>query len=446
MAVVSRALRRLRQDLGTHLPDSAIRSACCNLGHRWRERKLGPVATLHLFMLQTLWFNTAIEHLRHLAGFPFAAGAYCRARMRLPLQALQALLLESSASMRPASDNGLWRGLRAFIVDGSSTITPDTPSLQKAFGQPTGQKAGCGLPVPKLLGLFDAFSGMIVQMLALPLYTHEQSKVWQLHQHLQGGDLIVGDRGFCSFVHLALLAQRGVMGCFRAHQRQIVDFRPHRKARGQMSKARRSGRPSSIFVRRLGKHDQIVRWKRPPKAPAWMSAQQWASLPPELEVRELQYTIAAAGQRTHVVTIATTLLDAELYPQEAIADLYKVRWQVETHFGELKTTLKMRKVKSRSEEGVLKELAVYCLVYNLVRSIMVKAAMKQQVTPDRISFIDTIRWLLLAEPDAEIPRLVVNRKRQRHEPRVVKDRQDTYTKMTRPRSELKQALAKAGVK
>ena len=44
---------------------------------------------------------------------------------------------------------GLWRGLRAFLVDGSSTITPDTPELRKAFGQPAGQKKGCGFPVPK---------------------------------------------------------------------------------------------------------------------------------------------------------------------------------------------------------------------------------------------------------------------------------------------------------
>ncbi len=406
--------------------------------------------TVQLCMLQTLWFNTAIEHLRRLAGFAFTAAAFCKARIRLPLEALQQLLLDSSASMRDASGvaghepAGLWHGLRAVLVDGSSTITPDTPSLQKAFGQPSGQKPGCGFPVPKTLGLFDAFTGMIIQMIAFPLFTHEQSQVWQLHPLLKEGDLLVGDRGFCSFVHLAMLQARGIMACFRLHQRQTVDFRKGRKSRDQSAKGHKTGKPNSTFLRRLGYHDQVVSWKRPPEMPAWMTPAQWELIPESLEVRELQYTITANGQRTRVVTIATTLLDPLLYPKDAVAKLYGVRWQVETHFAELKTTLKMRKLKCKTEDGIRKEMAIYCLVYNLVRAVIVKAARQQGVTPDRISFIDTIRWLTLAELGEEIPRLVVNKRRDRHEPRVIKDLQDTYRKMTRPRSVLKKELKRQG--
>jgi hypothetical protein len=342
---------------------------------------------------------------------------------------------------------GLWHGLRAFLVDGSSTITPDTPDLQKTFGQPAGQKAGCGFPVPKLLALFDAFTGMVVEMLGFPLFTHEQSKVWMLHPLLKTGDLLVGDRGFCSFVHLAMLSERGVLACFRCHQRQIVDFRPGRKSRDRLAKKDKDGRPTSQFVRRLGKHDQIVRWKRPPKTPTWMTAEQWAAMPQWLEVRELRYTLASKGQRTHGVTIATTLLDETLYPKADLAELYGLRWRVETRFAELKTTLKMRKLKSKSPEGVMKELAVYCLVYNMVRAVTAAAGLRQKVEPDRISFIDALRWLLLAAPGAPIPDLIVNPVRHRHEPRVIKDRRDTYQKMTRPRGDLQEKLktaAKAG--
>jgi hypothetical protein len=364
------------------------------------------------------------------------------------------LLLESSQVMRAAvmkaargeghPGAGLWHGLRAFLVDGSSTITPDTPDLQKAFGQPQGQKPGCGFPVPKLLALFDAFTGMVVEMLGFPLYTHEQSKVWMLHPLLKAGDLLVGDRGFCSFVHLAMLQDRGVKACFRCHQRQIVDFRGRRKGRDPRAKADDKRQPSSQFVRQLGKHDQIVRWKRPPAMPAWMTPEQWATLPQWLEVRELRYTLASKGQRTHVVTIATTLLDETLYPKADVAELYGMRWRVETRFSELKTTLKMRKLKSKSPEGVMKELAVYCLVYNMVRTVTAAAGLRQKVDPERISFIDALRWLLLAEPGAPIPDLIVNQARNRHEPRVIKDLQDTYRKMTRPRAELRNELKNAG--
>ncbi len=245
-----------------------------------------------------------------------------------------------------------------------------------------------------------------------------------------------------------MLSLRGVMGLFRMHQRQIVSFRPRRGhlrisqrygRQSRMSRLRRQGIPTSRFVRRLGKHDQVVAWQKPIR-PKWMNRKQWKILPQELLMRELRYQIPRNGQRTFCVTIATTLLDSQRYPKEKIAELYGIRWTVETHFAELKTTLRMRKVKSKTAIGVQKELAVYCLVYNLVHLVMLEAARRKRVTPDRISFIDTVRWLLCAE-SGEAPDLVVNPRRPgRHEPRVVKDREDTHTKMIRPRAILRKAL------
>ena len=446
MAIISRTLERIKQDLEPFLPEQAILDACRQAGHQWRERKYGPVRTVHLFLLQVLSFNTAMTHLRHLAKAPVKAPAYCRARMRLPLAVLQSLLRQSSQAMRgtAAAGEGLWCGLRPYLVDGSSTIAPDTPDSQKAFGQPQGCKKGCGFPVPKVLGLFDAFTGLVVEALSFPLYTHEQSKVWQLHPWLKVGDLLVGDRGFCSFVHLAMLSVRGVHGLFRIHQKQIVDFRPHRKHRRKYPKGRKvTGRPipRSRFVKRLGKHDQVVEWFKPASRPKWMTAEQYDALPASLRVRELRCQLSAKGQRTQCLTIATTLLDPEAYPKEKVLEMYGVRWTVETHFAQLKTTLKMRKVKARLAQGVRKELAVYCLIYNLVQVVMLEASRRQGVTPDRISFLDTVRWLLSAEPGEALPDLVINPRRpDRHEPRVVKDREDTYPKMTRPRAELRKAL------
>lgn len=451
MASVSGVLARIKQDLHPFIPDESILSACRQAGHRWRQRKLGPVQTLHLFIVQVLCFNTAMTHLRHLGKTAVQAPAYCKARMRLPLKVLETLLEQSATAMQRACGSPpdtLWCGLRPYLVDGSSTIVPDTPSSQKAFGQPKGCNTGCAFPIPKILGLFDAYTGLMLKTLCFPLYTHEQSKVWRLHPLLKAGELLVGDRGFCSFVHLAMLFSRGIHGLFRIHQRQIVDFRPHRKHRTKYPKGRKVGKfrpmPRSRYVRRLGKRDHVVEWfKEALSRPKWISKQQYDALPESLRVRELRFELRRKGQRTRVITIATTLLDPELYPKEKIAELYGVRWQVETHFAELKTTLKMRKLKSKTPQGVQKELAVYALVYNLVHRVMSIAAAAQKVSPNRISFIDTLRWLLSAEPGEAVPELIVNPYRpDRHEPRVVKDRQDTYTKMTRPRNELRKQLKK----
>ncbi len=289
MASLSRALARVQQDCQQSLGDPSTLAACRASGYKWRERKLGPVQTFHLFILQVLWFNTAMTHLQHLAGEAVTAAAYCKARLRLPLAVLQQLLRDSSAVMRDAAgDSGLWCSLRVLLVDGSCSITPDTAALQKAFGQPSGQKKGCGFPVPKVLGLLDAFSGLIIEMLVFPLFTHEQSQVWRLHPLLKSTDLLVGDRGFCSYIHLAMLHARSVQACFRLHQRHTVDFRPHRRSCKQLPKDQRRGRPNSSFVRRLGKRDQIVRWKKPTRPPRWISDRQWEAAGDWLEIRELR--------------------------------------------------------------------------------------------------------------------------------------------------------------
>ena len=106
----------------------------------------------------------------------------------------------------------------------------------------------------------------------------------------------------------------------------------------------------------------------------------------------------------------------------------------------------MRKVKSRTPEGVRKELAVYCLAYNLVRAVTAEAARRQRVDPGRISFVDAVRWLLSAAPGEAVPALVVNPLRpDRHEPRVVKRRHGSYPVMTKPRGVLRKQLKRQAV-
>ena len=198
MATFSSALERVKLELDKYLPAATIERACVEAGHKWRRRKYGPVLTIQLFVLQVLCFNTAITHLRHLAKRPINAAAYCKARMRLPLAVLQQLLEHSATAIAGVEGQRLWCGLRTFLLDATSAIAPDTPDNQKKFPQPKGQKKGCGFPVPKLLGLFDACSGLIVRVVFSPLYTHDISGVPRLHSLLVKGDLLVGDRAFCS--------------------------------------------------------------------------------------------------------------------------------------------------------------------------------------------------------------------------------------------------------
>ena len=98
-------------------------------------------------------------------------------------------------------------------------------------------------------------------------------------------------------------------------------------------------------------------------------------------------------------------------------------------------------MKCTTVDGVLKELTMYALAYNLVRVTMCEAAVSQVVLPDRVSFIDALRWLRGAEEGEEMPKLVVNPLRPgRYEPRAKKRRPKQFDLMRVPRAEMRKRL------
>ncbi|HYW79432.1 MAG TPA: IS4 family transposase [Thermoguttaceae bacterium] len=445
MLIITDVIRQFKRQWTEELSPPAIERTCREEGMTWNDSLLNPVVTIQLFFLQILHGNTACEHLSHLAGMSFSGAAYCKARMRVKLAVFHALLNRCVTELQQNTlDTGRWLGHRVFHVDGSSFSMSDTPSLQACFGQPGAQKPGCGFPSAHWLVMTHAGTGMITKMLTAPLRTHDMSKTVELHPELKAGDLLVADRGFCSYAHLALLLQRGVHGLLRVHQRTIVDFtpgRPHVEPRRGKSDHKK-GQPRSRWIKRLGATDQIVAWLKPTERPRWMSRDQFAALPDSIEVRELRYTIHEKGFRPTSITLVTTLLDAERYSLSSLAEQFRQRWEIETNFGHLKTTMKMDVLKCKTVEGVLRELQVFALIYNLVRQVMLEAADRQEVDVRRISFIDALRWLQSARPGDALPKLVVNPYRpNRLEPRVRKRRPKGYPLMNKPRKQLKQELA-----
>jgi hypothetical protein len=452
---IARIVEQFKQNWEQEIADEAIRSAMTEAGHKWRKRTLDPVTTFRLFTLQILFGNVACNFVPRLGGKKATGSAYCEARSRLPLAALQSLLTRCTAKMAEyVRGTGLWLGHRLWLVDGSSFSMSDTGELREHFGQPGGQAAGCGFPTAHWMALVHFATGLMQKVLTSPLRSHDMSQVAALHPELESGDVLVGDRAFCSYAHLGLLISRGIHGIFRAHQKLIIDFTPgrahfdvsqrkHRKKR----KGTVEGKPKdkrlahSRWIKKLGAMDQIVEWLRPAQAPSWMTTERFAALPETLQVRELRYAIARPGFRVKEVTLVTTLLDAERYTADDLAKAYGLRWTVETCFGHIKTTMKMDVLRCQTVRGVLKELTMFLLVYNMVRMTMLEAARRQEVPVERISFVDALRWLATAQPGDELPDLVVNPLRpDRAEPRVRKRRPKQYPLMQITRDELRKAL------
>lgn len=430
------AVARIKTEVAQWLTAETIQQVCRELGYSWRDRVLNPVTTVHLFILQVVHGNAACAHVPRLGGVNCTGEAYGQARARLPLAVLQRLLEGIVARLRGANDSaGRWRGHRTLLIDGSTSSMPDTPALQRAYGLPGGQAVGLGFPCLHLLTLFDATTGFLRRLIAAPWRTHDMSQLRHVHPALEAGDLLLGDRGFCSFAHLALLTARGVFTVLRLHQRQIADFTPQRPSGGP-------GQPTSRWRQRLGHDDQLVEYVKPKSRPVWLSETEYAALPATLMVRELRYRVAVVGWRTRTITLVTTLLDPECYPAEALAELYQQRWHIETNLRHLKTTLHMDVLRCQTVAGVEKELTVYALVYNLVRLVMVQAARQQRVPIERISFVDAVRWLgqAMFGDDAPLQLRINPHRPHRYEPRAVKRRAKPHDLLTIPRPQARQRL------
>lgn len=410
MASIPEAVDSLKGSIKEALAPEQVIAACREAGHHWRVRTLDPVNTVWLFVLQILHGNTACTHVaRLLPGRPVTDSAYCQARSRLPLRVFTRLFHRMARGLQMQAAGPGWHGRRVLQVDGTCCSMPDTKELDRAFGHPPAQAAGCSFPVMHLLGLLESGTGFLIDLVPSPLRTHDARAVRWVHRHLHRGDILVGDRAFSGFAHLALLMRRGVDGLFRQHQCRRTDFR-----RGRV----------------LGVEDRLVKIRKGQHAPAWMLDGEFERLPNELMVRIVRYRLEARGYRTRELTLVTTLQDQTAYPKEELAQLYGERWEIEVNFRHLKQTLGLDVLKCKTVDGVLKELYTFGMAYNLVRALMVEASQHQGVPPDRISFVDVLRWLAERRPHEPMPRFAVNPLRPgRHRPRIVKRRPKQYPRM-----------------
>ena len=163
-------------------------------------------------------------------------------------------------------------------------------------------------------------------------------------------------------------------------------------------------------------------------------------------VRELRYEVGRPGFRTRTVTLVTTLLDAELYPLDALAELYGTRWRVELNLRHLKTDNEDGCVEVQDSGRGAQGIDGLCDRVQSGACGDGGGRARQGVDVERISFVDAMRWLARPRPGDELPELVVNPDRPgRYEPRVRKRRPKQYPLMNKPRSVLRKALLEQGV-
>jgi hypothetical protein len=363
-------------------------------------------------------------------------GAYCRARARLPLsQFPKALAATAKTADQLAPALSLLCGRALKVTDGSAlTLLADTKKNRAAYPPLQCRPNQPSFPMLRFVVLFSLLSGAILAVAQGSLAASELSLLNLLPQQLAKGDILLGDRGFGCYPLIALLQH--ALG---------VDFigRTTRRLDGRRR------------LKRLAGNDWLIQWNKGAKASPWLSPAQWLALPKTLTLRAVKGSLYQKGYRVRQVTIITTLLDPQLYPAREILEAYLRRWCLEMCLDDLKTTLHMESLRSRSPQTAQRELYTRLIAHNLIRCTMAQAATEHAVALDRISFkgsLDAVRHFSHAMAQAQSKKKrqtlwvellrtlaadLVPERPGRREPRAVKRKKNRYPRLRGPRHQFR---------
>jgi len=245
---------------------------------------------------------------------------------------------------------GYWCGLLVCAIDGTTMSTPDGSRNLAAYRKQAGNHGGSGYPLLRLVALVACGTRTVIDAVFGPTSLGETGYTRRLARSLHTGMIVLLDRGFDDAALIGRLAATD------AHL--LVRLKSNRK----LPVARRYHDGS--FLSQIGTS--------------------------RVRVVECEITIATvAGRHTGIYRLATTLLDHHRYPAAALVTLYHRRWEIETSYLELKSSiLGGRVLRARTPAGIAQEVYALLATYQILRIAITDAitAAGGEVEPDRASF------------------------------------------------------------
>jgi Insertion element 4 transposase N-terminal/Transposase DDE domain len=309
------------------------------------------------------------------------ASALAEARERLGPEPLRVLFEQAARPLATQATRGaFWREWRLLILDGTCLDVPDSPANQVLGRSKSGRGEGVGaFPQVRVVGLVEAGTHAIVDAVQGPYATGEQTLAHQL-AHDRGplgpGVLLLADRLFVGAELWQAMAATGADLVWRVRCGKGAPTLP-------VDQVLSDGSWLSRIYARSDRHQ-----RRHP-----------------IMVRVIEYVLTDPGRRTSVdrYRLVTTIGDPTQAPAGELAALYTQRWEIETALAELKTTQRGPKqvLRSKSPELVAQEVWAHLLVHYALRAVMHTAALAEDLDPDRLSFIRTLRVIrrqVIAQP------------------------------------------------
>jgi hypothetical protein len=273
-----------------------------------------------------------------LHALPLASpsgSALRQARQRLgpaPLRALFDLLRGPAVT---SATQTRWRGLLLTVIDGTTLVVADSPANTSRYSKHRCTNGSSGYPQLRLSALLTCGTRSMIDAVFDPVSVGELDQARKLTHNLQPGMLLLADRNYAAADLLATIAGTGAGLLIRC------------KANRRLPMIRRL--PDGSWLSRVG----------------------------SLTVRVIEAQISiktTTGTRTGGYRLLTTLLDPHAYPAAELVALYHERWEIETAYLELKSSiLDGRVLRSRTAHGIEQEIYALLSVYQLLRTAMVDA-------------------------------------------------------------------------
>jgi hypothetical protein len=345
-------------ELTQHLPFEMVDAALdATRATQSRLRELPSRVVVYLLLAACLFPEVGYSGVWRkltaaLDGVPTATptgSGLSQARRRVgvaPLRWLFDLLRGPAAGRAPGTR---WRGLLVCAIDGTTLTVPDNRTMLTRFTKQRGNHGGTGYPQIRLVALLACGTRTLIDAVFGPTTTGETTYTPRLLPSLHAGMILLGDRNFGAQDLLA----------------QIAATQAHLLIR------LKNGRKMPVLARyRDGSYLSILG---------------------RLQVRviECEITIATiAGRRTGLYRLATTLTDHHQYPAGELIRLYHDRWEIETAYLELKSSvLGGRVLRARTPTGIEQEVYALLVTYQLLRTAIADAtASRSDTDPDRASF------------------------------------------------------------
>ncbi|WP_238161847.1 IS4 family transposase [Micromonospora endolithica] len=309
-----------------------------------RVRLLPARVVVYLLLAGCLFADCGYRQMRAkliagLRGLPVpdpSGSALRQARQRLgpaPLRALFDLLRGRAATGAVAAVR--WRGLLPVVVDGTMIAVADSTANLRHYVKQRCDHGGSGYPTLRLSALLACGTRSVIDAVFDPITTGETVQARRLARSLPAGMLLLADRNYAAADLITAVTATGA--------------------------------------------DLLIRCKTSRKLPMIRRNRDgsWLSVIGGQAVHVIEARISittTAGSHTGDYRLITTLLDPRHYPAADLVRLYHQRWEIETAYLELKSTiLGGRVLRARTPDGVDQEIHALLIVYQLLRTVMVDA-------------------------------------------------------------------------